>query len=275
MAGEAVHSDSHCGLFPWFVRQSVLPLYFKHSNFSSFARQLNFYGFRKLRSEGILTATSDPTANYVKFYHQNFQRDRPELLSEIRRATKTDQQSKDELDALKQEVKTLKQCLAVTTSDYERRLAELAYDFNRRIGATNAEVEKLAALVRQSLPQQQQPQQQSQQQPRPQPQGDTTGDTVAAPPFANPSASDITAAAVVAVAANTILSSAGEAAPSSQHNLLHSLSQVAAAHALHQQQLQQQQERKAGRVEEDDRKRPAELNGNCAQSKQPRLHESV
>ena len=217
-----------------------------------------------------MTATSDPSANYVKFYHQNFQRNKPELLSEIRRATKTDQQSKDELDALKHEVKTLKQCLAVTTSDYERRLAELAYDFNRRIGATNSELEKLSALVRQLLPQHQQPQSHAQQ------QGD------AAVPFANPSASDLTAAVVVAAAANSIFSSTGEAAPPAQHNLLHSLSQVAAAHALHQQQVQQHQQLQQEPqqhatvpVPEEDRKRPSEPNGNCPQSKQPRLHESV
>jgi HSF-type DNA-binding len=82
--------------------QLILPRYFKHSNFSSFARQLNFYGFRKMRSDPILTSDVDPnTAGHVRFFHEKFQRDKPELLQQIKRATKTDQQSKDEIDTLR------------------------------------------------------------------------------------------------------------------------------------------------------------------------------
>lgn len=132
--------------------QNVLPLYFKHSNFSSFARQLNFYGFRKLRTDPILTSDVDPqTSSYVRFYHEKFQKGKPELLHDIKRATKSDQQSKDEVDSLKSEVAKLREQLRATSNEYDRRLAELSYDFNRRLSATNAEFDKLAAMVQHLL----------------------------------------------------------------------------------------------------------------------------
>lgn len=130
----------------------VLPLYFKHSNFSSFARQLNFYGFRKLRTDPILTSDVDPrTACYVRFYHEKFQKDRPELLHQIKRATKSDQQSKDDVDSLKHEVSKLRDCLSQMSSEMDRKMAEMSYEYNRRITTLSAEYDKLAALVTQIL----------------------------------------------------------------------------------------------------------------------------
>lgn len=121
-------------------------------------------GFRKLRTDPILTSDLDPrTACYVRFYHEKFQKDRFELLHQIKRATKSDQQSKDDVESLKAEVSKLKDCIHRMSAEVDRKLAEMSYDYSRRINSMSNEYDKLAALVHQIVAHQQLQQQQQQQ----------------------------------------------------------------------------------------------------------------
>lgn len=83
--------------------------FFNHQKMSSFVRQLNLYGFRKVKWD-------DLTEHGVAFHHPYFQRDRPDLLRSIRKGGAPPRTAAG-VEDLRREVELLQRQLERTRSE--------------------------------------------------------------------------------------------------------------------------------------------------------------
>lgn len=105
-----------------FAKQ-IIPNYFDHSKFSSFSRQLNFYGFKKVPSKNIRSSEyTKQTSKYVRFYNEKFKRGREDLLCQIHRSTKGSGNGNNQV----QDIKELKD----RVSYLENKLTDMTQAFH-------------------------------------------------------------------------------------------------------------------------------------------------
>lgn len=90
---------------PKYLEEKSLPQFFKHSNLSSFSRQLGFYDFKN-RKIFVRSTPDSPIQKFYEYFHPCFVRDRHDLMKKIQRKT-YGTAPRDEIQEIEEQLKVL------------------------------------------------------------------------------------------------------------------------------------------------------------------------
>lgn len=113
-----------------------MPNYMQTKQFDSFIRNLNFYDFHKIHALPIPKSDRDPgAAKHVKYRHPNFQRNKMDLVREIKRSTRKVRnaaaQQEKEVEQIKNHVKELQETIQDMARKFQVEMNMMKEKVNR------------------------------------------------------------------------------------------------------------------------------------------------